>query len=196
MLVAHRTVFKSLPVDRLNKYFSGSGPALTRRYELALAHIDSGKSLAGITALLAGGDEGGPSGLTADDVSHFRQDWLGDRGWAAGADVENVMRYGYREAIQLAMQGKSPLPIETLWVTGTGGVFELYVNEGDRQVTVLVFVPTRARKLTKLPEPTGASKRTFVVRADDGTGLGERLNRSRKTPIVKLQVSGPGDAKG
>lgn len=195
MLVAHRTVFKSRPVEMLNEFFGASGPELRRRYELAMEHIDSGKSLAGITALLADGDEGGPAGLTGDDVAHFRQDWLGGKGWSEGVDVENVMRYGYREAIQLAMQGTSPLPIETLWVTGTAGVFEIYVNEGDRQVTVLVFVPTRARKLTRLPEPTGVRKRTFVIRADDGSGIGERVNRSRKSPIVRIQVSGPGESK-
>ena len=194
MLVAHRTVFKSLPVDRLNQFFNGSGPELRRRYELALEHLDSGRGLSGITEMMSGGGERGLTRLSDEDVSHFREDWLGDRGWTAGVDVEGIMRYGYREAIQLALQGRSPLPIETLWVTGTGGVFEIYVNEGDRQVTVLVFVPTRARKMTRLPEPTGASKRTFVIRADDGSGLGERVNRSRKSPIVKLQVSGPGDA--
>jgi hypothetical protein len=196
MLVAHRTVFKSLPVDRLNQFFSAPGPELRRRYELALEHIDSGRSLSGITEMMSGGGERGLSSLSADDVAHFRQDWLGDTGWTQGVDVEGIMRYGYREAITLAMAGKSPLPIETLWVTGTGGVFEIYVNEGDRQVTVLVFVPTRARKMTKAPEPTGASKRTFVIRAADGSGVGARVNRSRKSPIVKIEVSGPGDAGG
>lgn len=194
MLVAHRTVFKSRPVEQLDRYFSGRAAELRRRYELALEHIDSGKGLAGITSLLVRGDEGGPSGFSDEDVAHFRNDWLGQKGWAEGVEVEGVLRYGYREAILLALDRKTPAPIETLWVTGTGGTFEIYVNEGDRQVTVLVFVPTRARKLTRLPGPTGASKRTFVIRADDGSGLGERLNRSRKTPIMKLQVSGPGDA--
>ena len=41
MLVAHRTVFKSRPVEMLNEFFGASGPELRRRYELSMCSIAS-----------------------------------------------------------------------------------------------------------------------------------------------------------
>jgi hypothetical protein len=189
MLAPYRAVHKSRPVERLDDYFSGSAQALRQKYEAALEHIESGKGLTGITQHLAGGGDGGPKGLTDDDVAHFREHWLGGS-WAEQTDVEGVLRLGYREAIRVALDRKQPLPIETLWVTTGSGEFELFINEGKHQVTVMVFVPSTRRRLARVAPDTGASRRTWAVRMDK-EAVGERLNRSRTKPIVKLQVSGP-----
>lgn len=188
MLVAYRAVHKSRPVERLDDYFSGSAAVLRQRYEAALDHINSGKGLTGITQHLAAGGAGGPKDLTDDDVAHFKEHWLGGS-WASETDVEGVLRLGYREAIQVALDRTQPLPIETLWVTTGSGEFELFINEGKHQVTVMVFVPSSRRKLARVVPDTGASRRTWVVRVDR-EGVGDKLNRSRTKPIVKLLVSG------
>jgi hypothetical protein len=77
------------------------------------------------------------AGLNADDADHFRQDWLG--GWWQGKDVEQVLRAGYRAAIERARDLE--LPIESLWVCANEDEFQVYICEGPRQITVIVFTP-------------------------------------------------------
>lgn len=77
------------------------------------------------------------AGLTTDDASHFRRDWLGR--WWRGKDVEEVLRAGYRAAIERARDLE--LPIESLWVCAQEDQFQVYICEGPRQITVIVFTP-------------------------------------------------------
>jgi hypothetical protein len=35
------------------------------------------------------------------------------------------------------------LPIESLWVCANEGEFQVYISEGPRQITVIVFTPPR-----------------------------------------------------
>jgi hypothetical protein len=77
------------------------------------------------------------AGLNTDDAEHFRQDWLDS--WWPGKDVETVLRAGYRAAIERARDLE--LPIESLWVCANEDEFQVYICEGPRQVTVIVFTP-------------------------------------------------------
>jgi hypothetical protein len=77
------------------------------------------------------------AGLNTDDADHFRQDWL--ESWWPGKDVETVLRAGYRAAIERARDLE--LPIESLWVCANEDEFQVYICEGPRQVTVIVFTP-------------------------------------------------------
>jgi hypothetical protein len=77
------------------------------------------------------------AGLNTDDADHFRQDWLSR--WWPGKDVEQVLRAGYRAAIERARDLE--LPIESLWVCAREDQFQVYICEGPRQITVIVFTP-------------------------------------------------------
>jgi hypothetical protein len=56
-----------------------------------------------------------------------------------GKRVEEVLRAGYREAITRAQAARKP--IESLWICAKEDRFQVYICEGDRQITVLVFTP-------------------------------------------------------
>jgi hypothetical protein len=60
-------------------------------------------------------------------------------GWRAPGEVDQVIRAGYTEAIHLARSRR--VPIDTLWVTGTGDDFELHICDGPRHVSVVLFIP-------------------------------------------------------
>jgi hypothetical protein len=80
-------------------------------------------------------------GLTDQDVQHFENDWL--RKWWPQKHVEVILRAGIRKAIQTALpnSARGLLPIEALWVCSNEGVFQVYVNEGPHQVTVILYTP-------------------------------------------------------
>ena len=89
------------------------------------------------------------SGLLKSDVQHFREDWLGvgvpkEEKWWPDKHVELVLRAGIHKAIKTALPHDDRdrlLPIEALWVCSNDGVFQVYVNEGPHQVTVIVYTP-------------------------------------------------------
>lgn len=74
--------------------------------------------------------------LTTGDIEHFQQDWIDYWG---KHPVEAVLKEGYRKAIEVARAGEKP--IESWWVCADEDAFQVYVCDGARQVTVLVFTP-------------------------------------------------------
>jgi hypothetical protein len=115
--------------------FGGDESQFMAAYDVALERIDAPlEDLAG-RHTTGGGDQN--TDLTDEDVEHFRRHWLGD--WWRGKDVEPVLRAGYREAITRAKKAKKPL--ESIWVCANEGQFQVYICEGDRQFTVIVFTP-------------------------------------------------------
>jgi hypothetical protein len=120
----------------LDHLFGGDKSEYMSAYDDALARI--GNPLADLADQHAATWRGPHvAGLNADDADHFRQDWL-DRWWP-GEDVETVLRAGYRAAIERARDLE--LPIESLWVCANEDEFQVYICEGARQVTVIVFTP-------------------------------------------------------
>jgi hypothetical protein len=120
----------------LDHMFGGDKDDYMKAYDAALQRINE--------PLAACADEHaaewkGPhvAGLNTDDAEHFRNDWLG--GWWPDKDVEQVLRAGYRAAIERARDLE--LPLESLWVCANEDEFQVYICEGPRQVTVIVFTP-------------------------------------------------------
>ena len=108
------------------------------------------------------------AGLNTDDADHFRQDWLDS--WWQGKDVETVLRAGYRAAIERARDLE--LPIESLWVCANEDEFQVYICEGPRQVTVIVFTPPPGEREGQR-DHTGAQltedEPIWVVKKKEGT---------------------------
>jgi hypothetical protein len=104
------------------------------------------------------------SGLTSDDVTHFETDWLG-RSWATWAEhpVEPLLRHGFIKAIKCAQ--KEGLPLEALWCCTDEDVFQIYICQGPRQVTVIVYTPRPVEHVAdaKLTEP----EKIWVVKVRD-----------------------------
>jgi hypothetical protein len=120
----------------LDHQFGGNKAEYMKPYDEALDRI--GEPFANLADQHA--DEWrGPhvAGLNADDANHFRDDWL-ERWWPSH-DVEQVLRAGYRAAIDRARDLE--LPMESLWVCANEDQFQVYICEGPRQVTVIVFTP-------------------------------------------------------
>jgi hypothetical protein len=119
----------------LDRQFGGTEDEYMAAYDAALGRID--EPLGDLAAQHADRGSGLRAELKDGDAGHFRQHWLGD--WWPGKRVEEVLRAGYREAIQRAQQARKP--IESLWICAKEDRFQVYICEGPRQITVLVFTP-------------------------------------------------------
>jgi hypothetical protein len=119
----------------LDRQFGGSEDEYMAAYEAALGRID--QPLGDLAAEHADQGSGLRAELKTGDAGHFRKHWLGD--WWRGKRVEEVLRAGYREAIQRAKDARKP--IESLWICANENRFQVYICEGPRQITVLVFTP-------------------------------------------------------
>jgi hypothetical protein len=119
----------------LDRQFGGSEDEYMAAYDAALGRID--QPLGDLAAEHADQRSGLRAELKTGDEGHFRKHWLGD--WWRGKRVEEVLRAGYREAIQRAKDTRKP--IESLWICANEDRFQVYICEGPRQITVLVFTP-------------------------------------------------------
>jgi hypothetical protein len=104
---------------------------------------------------------------------------------------EQIVRAGFTEAMQLAIQRGQP--IETFWVTATGVDFELHICEGHRSVVLFFFVP---REEERKYGSTRALSRSWVVRLDDEAVLPGVPRKRLGDSIVKIQSSGEGGWPG
>jgi hypothetical protein len=128
-------VGKGYQFAMLDRQFGGTEDEYMAAYDAALGRIDD--PLGDLAAQHADRGSGLRAELKDGDAGHFRKHWLGD--WWAGKRVEEVLRAGYREAIQRAQQARKP--IESLWICAKEDRFQVYICEGPRQITVLVFTP-------------------------------------------------------
>jgi hypothetical protein len=128
-------VGKGYQFAMLDRQFGGTEDEYMAAYDAALGRID--EPLGDLAAQHADRVSGLRAELKDGDASHFRKHWLGD--WWSGKRVEEVLRAGYREAIQRAQQARKP--IESLWICANEDRFQVYICEGPRQITVLVFTP-------------------------------------------------------
>jgi hypothetical protein len=185
-------VYKDSNVELLDAYLGD-----TTNFPDALALLNGNQSLRDITA-----DQN--LGITnqeiTDEADHFQDHWLSGKGPLAGKHVDDVMRSGYKWAIELADAGHGGLgdrskavPVETFWVTtGPGGNFEIHVCDGKERVTVLVFIPVDREYGSR------SGWRSWAVRVG---GFGEheppeeprvqRLHAGEQTAsVVRVQTSG------
>jgi hypothetical protein len=138
-------------------------------YESAIAALEGADDTS--MAELANARHGGKRGaLSSQDVNHFQQDWLG--AWWEHKHVGELIRQGFLAALKIAVEGadegRGPLPIEALWVCADEGVFQVYINKGPRQVTVLVFTPPPPDEHAHVPDDQlTANEDIWVVKTID-----------------------------
>jgi hypothetical protein len=119
----------------LDQQFNNPPGTSSSPYGDALNRID--RPLSDLAADHADPSSGVQPGLTDGDANHFASHWLGS--WWPHKPVEQVLRVGYREAIKRATTTNKP--IESIWVCADEDEFQVYICEGPRQVTVIVFTP-------------------------------------------------------
>jgi hypothetical protein len=174
-------VYKDSNVELLDAYLGDTG-----NFPDALRLLNSPDSLKNITA---NQNVGITDRRITGEAQHFEDHWLSDKGPLAGKHVDDVMRAGYKWAIELADVGHGGLddersaavPVETFWVTtGPGGNYEIHVCDGEDRVTVLVFIPVDREYGSR----TGS--RSWAVRVG---GFGE--HEPPQEPRVNLLHAGP-----
>jgi hypothetical protein len=157
------------------------GPTARPLSDLADAHADPSSSL--------------QQGLTGGDVRHFRDHWLDNAGgWWTDAHAGDILRAGFIEAIRYAKQVAKP--IETWWVCADEDKFQVYICEGSRQITVIVFTP---KPVHEDPRVMTADEPIWVVKereTQDQAPL-DVLTPGGSPVLIKKRIMcqpGPGDA--
>jgi hypothetical protein len=131
----------------LDTKYTGEDPGVYEAAISALESVDEG-SMADLARESYG------DGLSEGDLQHFHDDWLRD--WWQHKHVGELIRQGFLAALRLATEDDPdrPLPLEAVWVCANEGVFQVYVNKGPRQVTVLVFTPPPPSEHDHVPDGT------------------------------------------
>jgi hypothetical protein len=166
----------------LDRQFGGEESEYMAAYDAALERIDA--PLAELAERHRHDRDGQQAELSEDDVEHFREHWLGS--WWREHPVEDVLRAGYAEAIRRARDAK--LPIESLWICADEKTFQVYIVQGPRQITVIVFTPQPVEHVSEetLTEP----EPIWVVKARDQWDKGETtlVSRAREKDIITKQL--------
>ncbi len=147
---------KGAQFELIDRQFGGDGEQRQQEYDTVLERLDAE------TIVELARRHTTPNGprLTRGDIEHFEEDWIG---YWKDYPVEAVMREGYRKAITLARDAGKP--IESLWVCADEHAFQVYVCEGPRQVTVLVFTPPPIEHVSE--ETLTEDEPIWVVKARD-----------------------------
>jgi hypothetical protein len=152
--MSERAIYKSTAAEFLDDLFGGTPDDLEGAYadalDLLMSIGDAPLSEAAAHLVESGR-------LEPDAVADSA------KGWRAGPEVDRVLRAGYRQAMELASSRSEPVPIETLWMTGSGKDFELHICDGKRHVTVVLLLP-----LERSYGSQRAATRSWAVRVDAG----------------------------
>lgn len=194
-----RYVHKTRLTESLDEFFGGDADELRAAYRHALELLDEydDRPLSDVTEHIAATEapHGDPSNGPRDVGSseHFFNDWLSDDSPLDGRAVDRVFRQGYRTAIEVAMEGDEPRPIETVWISGESGDFEVHVVDGKRQVTVAVFVPLPFDDV--IGGPGGASakladRRAWAIYPGDDVGSGAERLEEGEVSVMRRQIGG------
>jgi hypothetical protein len=175
--MSQRAVYKTTNAEYLDRALESAD--LVRE---ALGRLTGAQSLVARAQALVGSGDLPPNSATAFAEFSDRMDT---------GTFEQVVRAGFTEAMQLAIEKEQP--IETFWVTATGADFELHISEGHRSVLVFFFVP---REEGRKYGSTRAQSRSWVVRLDDATVLPDLPRTPLGDSIVKIQSSGEGGWPG
>jgi hypothetical protein len=182
-------IYKSKQAEELDEHLSGNAEQLRAVYEAALRRYEQYESqpLSAMVTELAPQDSVPWNPPTAE---HFATNWSSEAEGPANAD--DVLRHGYREAVQLALSHEPPVPLETFWVSGAGDEFEVHISDGREHVTLFMVVPGVAGDERV---PAGSSRawaKSWVVTAGERTADGDRPDAQPLTsgPVRKFEVSG------
>ena len=120
---------------RIDELFHTADPQI---YQAVLNRLQNESSIVDVARLaIPGGDTPDLElPITEDDVAHFGDDWVGT--WWKDELVDEIFRAGLIVAVSTAMELE--LPLETMWIHG-GARFQVYVVEGQNQVTAVIFSP-------------------------------------------------------
>jgi hypothetical protein len=130
----------------LDRQFGGDKSNYMAAYDAALQRLnDTNETLENLA-----GKHKKPGELSDKDVDHFAKHWLqgANAWWPDDLPVAEVLRAGYAEAIRRARTLE--LPIESIWICAdekddedpdVPPPFHVYIVEGPRQVTVIVYTP-------------------------------------------------------
>lgn len=171
-------VGKGYQFKMLDEQFGGDEANFLAAYAAVLNRID--QPLSQLAQNHATSGSGVRDELKPGDVTHFTRHWLGD--WWPGKRVEEVLRAGYREAIQRAQAVKKP--IESLWVCADENKFQVYICEGERQITVLVFTPPPKERAHEPVDKLTEDEPIWVVKVHD---------KDDEDVKAKVDVLVPGD---
>ena len=127
--MSQRAVYKTTNAEYLDGAFESPD-----RVEEALNRLVGAPSLVARAEALV--DSGDLVPNSATDLTAF-----GDR--MDGGTFEQVVRAGFRVAMELAVEKNQP--IETFWITAPGNDFELHVAEGPRSAVLVFFFVSLAR---------------------------------------------------
>jgi len=172
---------KGAQFELIDRQFGGDRDERRGAYDAALDRLD-GETIVEL-ARRHTEPKRGPR-LTRGDLEHFEEDWIG---FWKDYPVEDVMLEGYRKAITLARDVDKP--IESYWVCAKEDAFQVYVCEGARQVTVLVFTPP---PIEHAPEGTlTEDEPIWVVKARDEYDHGdvERTRSAGKREIIVKRLA-------
>jgi hypothetical protein len=193
-----RQVHKTLHTESLDEFFSGTPEELRAAYRYALDLLAEyeDRPLSEVTAHIAATDAAqadrtsGPREV--GDSEHFFDDWLSESSPLDGKAVDRVFRHGYRTAIELAMEGSEPRPIGTVWVSDESGDFEVHVIEGERQVTVVVFVPLPTDDLIGTGGEAAklANTRCWAIYPGDEVAAGVEQLEAGEVSVLRRQIGG------
>jgi hypothetical protein len=136
-----RKVYKDSAVTALDEFFGGDPQSLQRAFDYASDFLEQSGDLADLTKD-AVGRRGGVK-IDETQAEHFEEHW--------DEDEKQEMRRGYKDAIRLATEDGQLVPIETFWVTGENERFQIFARRGERQVTVLVFIPPDVERKVREP---------------------------------------------
>ncbi|MCJ7672417.1 MAG: hypothetical protein MUP67_10310 [Acidimicrobiia bacterium] len=153
--------------------FDGTDPSV---YEAARERLSGSATLEELA-----GQRAAEGGLSEADVQHFKEHWL--KSWWKGKHVDQVLRAGIVKALDTAMANEEHglLPIEALWVCAQEDVFQVYVNQGPHQVTVIVYTPPPEEYPS---DPRTLDEKIWVVKARDD------LDGDIPGPITRLNPAG------
>jgi len=166
-------------------------------YDAALARLEgpTPRPLGDLADAHADPSSGLQQGLVDDDVRHFRDHWLDNTaGWWTNTHTEDILRAGFIEAIRHAKRVNKP--IETWWVCADEDAFQVYICEGPRQITVIVFTP---KPVHEDPSVMTADEPIWVVKERENYDHAPLnvLNPGETPELIKKRIMcqpGPGGA--
>lgn len=184
-MTQHRAIYKSSSVEFLDDFYRQDVNSAVDFGQGVLADPTTG-------ALAVADSWASASGFDATELEGFQSRWLDEDSALSAHDVDRVLRFAYRAALEMAGDRDDAVKIETFWVRGAGDEFEVHIHDGVDRITMFMFVPVVRRYGSRRAET-----RSFVVRVGDLDDVRDDAPRvildATGDPVYLIQVSGPYD---
>jgi hypothetical protein len=182
--MGHRAFYKSQSVEFLDAFYRDGGAD-------AVATAQGLLAAPGADASTVASQWAGATGFDPGELDGFRSRWLDEDGALGAYDVDRVLRYAYRAALELAAAHDPVVGLETFWVLGAGDEFEVHIHDGVDRITMFMVLPVTRRYGSRR-----ATTSSHVVRVGDAPDVDGSVERVRLSddggePVLMIQVSGP-----